>query len=643
MEPHAWDRIQEMYHSALRVPPGQRCDFVARACDFDPVLTKQICSLLKADESSPGFLKAPIFGLGLRILSGDDPTELSETSDADDELINLTIDGRYLVESRLAVGGMARVYVARDLKLPPRRVVVKVLLDKSLRNERVLQKFDHEREALARVNHPGVVHITDAGWLADKKPYIVMQYVEGVSLREAITASPEGMEFDRAALIIKGIGGALNAVHKERIYHRDLKPENIMLQRPGGADEHVMVLDFGIAKVKGSLVASSTATGAGTMGTVVYMSPEQLRGDKVTAASDVFSFAVIAYEILTGRRPFIPDTQARLLEMQGQGVRVKPADLSPRLSRDAEAIILNGLAFEANSRGFGAREFGDRLSRALLTEEPFDWARVPATPMPPAANNASALTNPLDSPQLPSGFKAIRQTEEASLEPARRPRASRWLILGAAAVLLFAVMIGIYWLISGNGNWFGTSPNSRSTSSSPHRTLSYSLTVQKMRNGQPYLDPFESSGQKTFESGDRFRLNVSSRQAGHLYVFSQGPPQQEAFTIIYPTPAKNEGSARLEQNQDLQTNWNTFTGETGTERLWIVWSATAVTALEIARYEAFKNNGAITEAATARSLRDFLSEHSVPEPETTKDTAKQRTSLRASGDLLVKLLELEHQ
>ena len=167
--------------------------------------------------------------------------------------------------------------------------------------------------------------------------------------------------------------------------------------------------------------------------------------------------------------------------------------------------------------------------------------------------------------------------------------------------------------------------------------------MQKTRDGQPYLEPFESSGQKIFESGDRFRLNVSSRQAGHLYVFSQGPPQQEAFTIIYPTPARNEGSARLEQNQDLQTNWNTFSGETGTERLWIVWSATAVTALEIARYEAFKNNGEITEAANARSLRDFLSEHSIPEPETTKDTAKQRTSVRANGDLLVKLVELEHR
>jgi len=136
---------------------------------------------------------------------------------------------------------------------------------------------------------------------------------------------------------------------------------------------------------------------------------------------------------------------------------------------------------------------------------------------------------------------------------------------------------------------------------------------------------------------------VTSRQAGHLYVFSQGPPEQEAFTIIHPTPARNDGSSRLEQNQDLQTNWNTFTGATGNERLWIIWSATPVTALEIARYEAFKNNGAITEAAAARSLRDFLSEHFNPQPATTEDNAKQRTTVRANGDLLVKLLELEHR
>jgi serine/threonine protein kinase len=599
MEPRTWDRIQEIYYSALDIPSRQRCDFVTRACDFDPVLAKQICSLLKAD-SCPEFLEAPIFGLGLRILNDDVPTELSETSDAAiDELIGSIIDGRFMVESLLAEGGMARVYLATDLRLQPRRVVVKVLLDKSLRNERVLRKFVHEREALASVNHPGVVQILDAGKLDDQKPYIVMQYVEGVSSRDVIAANPEGVEFDRAASIIKGIGGALNAVHEQEIYHRDLKPENIMLERSGSADEHVMIVDFGIAKVTGSVLAPSTMTGAGIMGTIAYMSPEQLRGDSVTAASDLYSFAVVAYEMLTGRRPFVADTEAHLRELQRKGVRVKPVDLRPRLPVKAQNIILRALAFDANDRGSGAKEFGDSLARALFQ------------PKPP--------------------------TRTQNLWP------SRWLVFVGVAVMIFAVGTAAYWLAS-RGALLGTPANSRSTSSSPHRTLAYSLTVQKMRDGLPYKDPFESSGDATFENGDKFRLNVSSRQAGYLYVFSQGTAERETFTIIYPTPAKNEGSARLEQNQDLQTNWNVFGGEPGTERLWIVWSSAVVTPLEIARYEAFKNNeGAITDASVAKSLRDFLSEHLNPAPETTKDTAKQRTSVRVNGDLMVKLLELEHR
>jgi hypothetical protein len=218
-------------------------------------------------------------------------------------------------------------------------------------------------------------------------------------------------------------------------------------------------------------------------------------------------------------------------------------------------------------------------------------------------------------------------------------------VFAVTAVLMIGAMTGGYWLISRNGGLFGEPANSRSASSSPHRTLTYSLTVQKMRNGLPYEDPFESSGQEIFENGYKFRLNVSSRQAGYLYVFNEGPPEkdQTSFTIIYPTPATNEGP-RLEQNQKMQTNWNTFSGEKGTERFWIIWSAAEVMPIEIARHEAFKNKeGAILDAEVARSLRAFLSEHSIPEPETTKDTAKQRTSARAGGDLLVKLLELEHR
>ncbi|MDX6529217.1 MAG: eukaryotic-like serine/threonine-protein kinase [Blastocatellia bacterium] len=645
MEPHIWDRIQEVYYLALPLSATERIDFVARECGFDPLLIREICSLLQADESDSQFLEAPVFELGLRVINSDTRTPSPEVADPADELVGSTIDGRYVVVSCLAVGGMARVYVARDLRLHQRRVVVKVLLDESLRNEWVVQKFQQEREALARVDHPGVVNILDAGELPDKKPYLVMQYVEGMSLREMIAAKPEGIEFPRAASIIRGIGAALSAVHEKKIYHRDLKPENIMLQRLGPAEEHVKILDFGIARVKESLIGPSTPKGASTMGTVAYMSPEQLRGDRVAAAGDLYSFAIIAFEMLTGRRPFLADTPAHLAEMQRQGVRAKPADLRPRLPEEADAIILNGLAFDAKARSLSVSEFGDRLSRALLAGGEGGSEQDAGSGRSLEAAATPGLATALDSFDSSRASISTAQTQETSLISDGKSRPRRWLVYAVAAALIIGAMTGAYWLISRNNGLFGEPANSRSGSSSPHRTLTYSLTVQEMRNGLPYQDPFESSGQEIFENGYKFRLNVSSRQAGYLYVFNEGPPEkdQTSFTIIYPTPATNEGS-RLEQNQKMQTNWNTFSGEKGTERFWIIWSATEVTPIEIARHDAFKNKeGAITDAEIARSLRAFLAEHSVPEPETTKDTAKQRTSLRASGDLLVKLLELEHQ
>ena len=404
-----------------------------------------------------------------------------------------------------------------------------------------------------------MVSIIDAGELAGKKPYIVMQHVEGISLREAISAKPEGMEFERVAPIIRDIGAALKAVHQKEIYHRDLKPENIMLRHPGAAEEHVMVLDFGIAKVKGSLIGPSTVPGAGTMGTVAYMSPEQLHGDKVTAASDLYSFAVIAYEILTGRRPFVADTPAHLFDMQHEGVRVKPKDLRRRLPEEAQLIILRALAFLPGDRGPGVKEFSERLSRALLADQDDEFAPWVSPVITTEAAVGPSTPTVVDSVQ-PSEPVARAQTPEATKTGDGKSRPRRWVMFTVAAVLLLAAVMGGYWLVSRRG-LLSKPPDSRSASL-PHRALTYSITVQKMRDGLPYQDPFELSGPETFENGDKFRLNVSSRQAGYLYVFNESPPKkgQTGFTIIYPTPATKEGSARLEQNENMQTNWNTFSG-----------------------------------------------------------------------------------
>src|SRR5207237_5353259 len=143
----------------------------------------------------------------------------------------------------------------------------------------------------------GIVGIVDTGQLSEGNPYIVMRYVNGVTLRSCLT--PEGMSLERASDLIKQIGSALAAAHDKGILHRDLKPENIMVQSSGG-DEQITIVDFGLAKVKKSIVSTSTVQPS-TFGTLYYMSPEQFRGWGISIPSDIYSLGIIAYEMVTGR------------------------------------------------------------------------------------------------------------------------------------------------------------------------------------------------------------------------------------------------------------------------------------------------------------------------------------------------------
>ena len=283
-----------------------------------------------------------------------------------DPLLGVVLDRRYMIKRKLGHGGFGVVYLASDEKMLSRPVVVKALLDEKINSAWSVRKFKQEMEALARIDHPSIVGILDSGQLADGKPYIVLQYVDGVSLRSLIT--PEGMEFWRASNIIRQIGKALGAAHERGILHRDLKPENIMVQTLEDGEERVKVIDFGVAKVRNSVISLSTE-GDQAVGTAAYMSPEQLTAGSVTTTSDVYCFGIIAYEILTGRRPNNPDSAYQLLEMQRSGLRIKPGDLRPNLAPEAEAIILKALSFDPKDRYERARDFGDLLSAALVGDD----------------------------------------------------------------------------------------------------------------------------------------------------------------------------------------------------------------------------------------------------------------------------------
>jgi len=752
MDPQRWRRIEEIYQTALLLAPAERAAYVSSVCAGDGLLQADVESRLASDPSSAEFLETKLFNGSIRLVTSadaqrsEDPNKIKTRK----ALMGTQLDGRYRIERELGQGGVGVVYLAHDEKLHDKRVVVKVLLEKSQANKWFVQKFHQEKEALARVDHPGVVGIVDSGELAEGEPYIVMQFVDGISLREAVKVNPEGLALERVASIVKQAGAALSAVHAQKIFHRDLKPENIMLQQLGRDEEQVKILDFGVAKVKESLIAPSTATGAVSAGTVLYMSPEQLRGDRVTAASDIYALGVIAYEIVTGRRPFKADTVAQLCDMQREGVRVNPGALRPRLPYEAEKLILSALEFEPGGRPQNAAEFGAALAAALMgdvetrpateKEPEFITDDVPPTGEQSLSGSQKAVFISYSQADKKAAETICRRLEKAELScwiaPRNIPPGKTWaefipdaiarsrvmvLLLSAKAnesrqvkkevdiadnknipIIPFRIedvplskaleyhLAGTQWLdaytpplsrhlsrleetvrsIVGRERGDESSAKARRLpwrliaaaaailivagiivgvwrmAAKAQRTLTYSLTVQKMRDGKPYQEPFQSSGQEIFESGYQFRLNVSAPQAGYLYVFNEGADQNGAlsFTIIYPTPATNSGSAKVEANASITTNWNTFGGKAGTEQFWMIWSPSSASLLEAARDAAFKSDkGAITDVAMIRSVKEFLTSRSDPKLETTKDTARKETHVTGTGDVLVKLVELEHR
>jgi serine/threonine protein kinase/V8-like Glu-specific endopeptidase len=283
----------------------------------------------------------------------------------------------YEFERELGRGSFGVTYLAHDRKIHSRCVVIKFLLDPaggSFNDQSFRRMFESETKALARIEHPYVVDIYDYGWSAEGKPFLVMQYVEGKTLRGGL--SGQAMELKRAANIVSQLGSALSAVHRAGVVHRDLKPENVMLQSTSYGEEwdeeFAILIDFGIAKLEDSRVGQSEQeTVAGTLS---YMAPEQLRGHPVPA-SDVWALGVVAYEMVTGRRPFSKVDVFRLKDVPV--APVEPRDLCPALPKVAQAIILKALSYDAADRYRHPHEMGEVFLQAVREGDPPDPDSTP--------------------------------------------------------------------------------------------------------------------------------------------------------------------------------------------------------------------------------------------------------------------------
>jgi serine/threonine protein kinase len=535
-----------------------------------------------------------------------------------DAFIGMTIKGRYLIERQLGMGGFGAVYLARDKDLLSKRVVIKVLRETAQQNEWVVKKFKHEIEALTRIDHPGIVRVLDTGSTPDGKPFIVMQYVEGVSLRDVMNMTPDGADVERAASIIRQMGHALTAAHEKGIVHRDLKPENVMIRSLSDNEEQVKIIDFGIAKVKDSRVAPSTVIAA-TAGTIAYMAPEQLNARPVSGAADTYSLGAIAFEMLTGRRPFNPETQFQLAEMQRKGVRVRPTDLRPGLPECIDNVILKALSYDPERRYLSTRAFADALADGLTENELLRSPRV----------SSQAVTRPM------------------APVPAVRSRKTKYGLIIAAAVVLLAVVA------AGSRIWPRPSPKNAAdksaakttgTVAASSRTIDYYLMVQKyLPNGKPYQAPFKATGNDILGDGWQFRVHTSSPQDGFLYLVNEGPAPGGAITynLLFPTPKLNGGSARVNAGQDLEVGPYGLDQQQGTEKFRLVWSSTLVAELEAVKGVAnSKDKGTISDPRDEEAIRSFLDVQVGPQVEI--DRANKVVHVKANSNVLVSLMELEH-
>jgi len=371
MGPDQWDRVRELFHAALDLPVDERPAFLRAACD-DPELRNEVERLLdNAGDTAgdqTGLLDAPAAeGLraALESASAGAAPGLARPGSLRPGVI---LKGRYHLERQLGQGAFGKVFLAADQQLHSRRVVVKALLDANTSDAWFVKRFAEEIHALSRIDHPGVVAVLDSGRMDDGTPYLVMQFADGVSLRSLI--EPGGMLFARVSDLVRQIAQGLEAAHEQGITHHDLKPDNIMVQKFGSGEERVRLIDFGIARLKPeNAEAGSMTEHTRVAGSPSYMSPEQLTGHGSTE-SDIYSLGVVAFELLTGRKPFEARNPLMLYQMQSAGACTKPRSLRPDLPESAESVLLRALAFDPAERPASAREFATALAEALEAAAP---------------------------------------------------------------------------------------------------------------------------------------------------------------------------------------------------------------------------------------------------------------------------------
>jgi len=358
MDPERWNRLEGLLDTALDLPAAERESFLRRECADAPELVDEVMAILRAGERPDSVLDASVQRLAAPLLP-----------DAELHPIIPERVGPYRVERQIGEGGMGSVYLARrDDGEFDQRVAVKLVRLGLHLDSRIVRRFREERQILAALSHPGIARLFDGGLTEDGLPFFAMEFVEGLPIDRYCDA--RGLGVDERLDLFARVCDAVAHAHGKQVVHRDIKPSNILVTDAG----EPRLLDFGIAKLLDSAEGAADLTRLSErLLTPEYASPEQIRGEPVVVASDVYCLGVLLYELLTGQRPFARIRRAgfELERAVLEDDPTRPSEVVRRdqrqrqLKGDLDAIILTAMSKEPSRRYASAAELGADVRRHL--------------------------------------------------------------------------------------------------------------------------------------------------------------------------------------------------------------------------------------------------------------------------------------
>jgi serine/threonine protein kinase len=393
----------------------------------------------------------PECGAGMG-MSGYCPADGTQLAERKDELLGEML-GQFRVARMLGAGGMGTVYKAVHPDIGS-RVAIKVLSHDCARRRDLVERFFAEARAVNVIRHESIVNVLDLAMLPDGRPYIVMEYLDGLSL-SAVIEQQSPLPLGSLARLLGEVLGGLSAAHAKGIVHRDLKPDNIFVTPQG----HAKVLDFGIAKLRPESGGGPTPTQTGSLlGTPQYMAPEQAMAQAVDARTDVYAMGIILYEGATGRKPFQAPSLFDLLRQQVEQAPMPPSAYRPDMPADYETVILRAMEKRPENRWQGAAALSNALAHVTMSLPGDAWAAIgvdargaarigpPSVPTPqgPALASTVRAATPTPSPPMLSPTPSA-SGEMAGARPyqPKKSRAALWIALALVAVAGIGVGIGV--------------------------------------------------------------------------------------------------------------------------------------------------------------------------------------------------------